>query len=1063
MATYLQGVTDTGFNSVTTTPNLPYLMNALQKVTARYEKNYNDLSNQYSKITNSLLLNPENNEFRNKFLENSKDALKTLSTSDLSVQSNIDQAEQIFSPFWEDKDMLADYAVSKAYQQQKEKYLSLKNSDKKEERDQAWDMGLAYVNLTASEMALAKRGDGSIQNVQARPYISNVNINKELFEELKNLGFENGVITKTYAGNGYIKTITNGKGTKQLYTDVLQKIFKNRLDLRDWFKVQGVTNFQSTVFERMKEDPSLSREEVEFKVKDEFATRQVTAYDKQLENINEQLNGSKDYKGLIRDIDETQESIYNRIDTGVLSMDSTEAKSFFEKLNKKDELIRVKASYEEKINNLKSDDFKKSKGEDYFTTMFMDQFIDDNSSSREAAISEKMTSDSGYASAMNLNERINEYNRTQQEKENKEQQKQNGVGSTITIGDDGQIVVTPNSGEGNKKIKSKEKTASELLDVPVFNPEYSSNAKDLETSSFYNFKENQNNNSQMAIDAASTYLNLSGKTLIGSDISNIKEYIDYLTNYTHGGKPVSSFNKSNLEGVHKALLDKKIITAKNFLDNAPLQLNQLVEYVDRQGANNTNLESIIARSNYNLFSKYYLEADNIEKEFYKQYKKEIPDQKIIKFTEVDKNKEYKFITAQTLLTQYKKGLNATNKFYGINTNPNDIPPVSLIQDYMNGVVMPIPVKKTINAGTSSTTGIAVPAEVTVYNKIIDPKTKLEYNIDPIIKNYGRPEDFIAARKTYEESKGIKFSEFVSSNSKLGGKDWIMSNALTYRNNPDDAVSDKSAKIALDALAYNKGTVIKGGKGVIKPLNFKKLADDSYENEMIKVLEMLFNNKENLNASLISTDLKYQGVSNNLASVKLNFELKKLQEHLIIEGKGKPETERLKKAIQVLATNGLEFSVSKDIFRKYAKDNYMHSALSEKLLKGGDLTATDYEKKNFHYDYRLTLGANDKMLLTYKISSYDTELEGLKEKEESIEYPITIGIDNVLKDVRELGITNGIEINKFLKDQAEQKQRKLEKEQKQQKEKNAPNSRQPGESLEDWKKRIELQGKKMYKE
>jgi hypothetical protein len=1063
MATYLQGVTDTGFNSVTTTPNLPYLMNALQKVTARYEKNYNDLSNQYSKITNSLLLNPENNEFRNKFLENSKDALKTLSTSDLSVQSNIDQAEQIFSPFWEDKDMLADYAVSKAYQQQKEKYLSLKNSDKKEERDQAWDMGLAYVNLTASEMALAKRGDGSIQNVQARPYISNVNINKELFEELKNLGFENGVITKTYAGNGYIKTITNGKGTKQLYTDVLQKIFKNRLDLRDWFKVQGVTNFQSTVFERMKEDPSLSREEVEFKVKDEFATRQITAYDKQLENINEQLNGSKDYKGLIRDIDETQESIYNRIDTGILSMDSTEAKSFFEKLNKKDELIRVKASYEEKINNLKSNDFKKTKGEDYFTTMFMDQFIDDNSSSREAAISEKMTSDSTFISSMTLNERINEYNRTQQEKENKEQQKQNGVGSTININDDGTITVTPNSGK-DKTIKSKERTASELLNVPDVNPGYSSNAKDLETSSFYNFKENQNNYSKLAIDAGSTYLNLSKEALIGSDIPYIKEYIDYLTNYAHGGKPVSTFKKSELEKAHKALLDKKIITAKNFLENAPIQLNQLVEYVDGQGINNTNLESVIARSNYDLFSKYYLEADKIDKEFISQYKKEIPNQNVIKFTEIDKNKEYKFITAQTLLTQYKKGLTGFNRIYGTNINSNVLPPINLIQQYINGSVK----EKKENVYDKTSEDSEYGTLNTVSNDyakyfLIDPKTKIKYDISYIVKNYGTADDFVAARKTYEEDKGTKFSKYLSSNGKLGGTDWIMSKTLTYKNDPADAVQDKSAKIAFEALAANKGTVIKGSGGVIKPLNFKKLADDSYEDEMIKVLEMLFNNKENLNASLISTDLKYQGSDNQSASVKLNFKLKNLQENLIIEGKGKPETERLKKAIQLLATNGLEFSVSKDVFRQYAKDNYMQSSVTEGLLKGNGLTATDFEKNNFHYDYRLTLGANDKMLLTYKIKSYDPELEKWKEEEKSLEYSKEVGIDNVLKDVRELGITNGIEINNFLKNQAEQKQRKLELEQKQQKEKNASNSRQPGESLEDWKKRIELQGKKMYKE
>lgn len=1057
MATYLQGVTDTGFNSVNTTPNLPYMMNALQKVTARYEKNYNELSNEYSKITDSLLLNPENNEFRTKFLDNSKTALKTLSTQDLSIQSNVDQAEQIFSPFWEDKDLMADYITSKDYQKQVQNYNRLKDSDKKEDRDQAWDMGLSYVQLTANEMSLAKRGDGSIASVKVRPYVPYKNLNKEIFEELKNLGYENGVITKAYAGNGYIKTITNGAGTKALYTDVLQKILTNRMDLKEIFKVQGVTYFESTVFDEMKKNPSLSREEIERNVKQEFATKQITSYDKQLNNINEQLNETKDYKGLIRDIAETETSIYNRLDTGALSMDSTEAKSFFEKLNKKDELIRVKSLYEEKINNLKSDDFKKSKGEDYLTSMFMDQFIDDNSSSREAAISEKITSDSGYASAMNLNEKINEFNRTTQQKEEKAQEKQNGVGGTLTIGDDGQITITPNS--ENKKIKSKEKTQSELLNVPFVTSDYFSNAKDLEKSFLYNFVENKYNYSKLATDAAATYLNTS-KSLSGINIPHITEYIDYLNHYTHGGKPVSKFKESEMKEAHKALLDKKIITAGKYSENAPLQLNQLIQHVDEiEDKNNTPYESVVARSNYDLFSKYYLEAGKIEKEFNIQNSNKPINERfsvsLRKHVEKDKNNQYQFITAEKLAKDFPN-LNKENQKFNI--------PIKFMQQYIDGTLSidDEPVYKYNTNSGENRTGRYL--DHTNYY-IKDPTTgKRLYTITNMVNTYGLPKAVAAKKKEYEEDKGIKFSEYVATNGKLGGSDlWIMSKTLTYNNNPADLVQDKSAELALKTIVENKTNLIEGSGGIIKPLNFNKLTDynGAAKEEMTEILGMLFNNQDALNASLSSTNLRYQGSNNESSFIKLNFNLQNLQKNLMLEEKG-AKTARLKKAITVLAGNGLEFNVSKNTFREFAKDDYMQSSVREGLLRGNGLTATDYEKNNFHYDYKLTLGSNDKMILTYTIKSYNPQTKKYKEKEERLEYSKEVGIDNILKDVREVGVANGIEINKFLTNEAEQELERKELEEAQKKESNAPNSRQADESLEVWKKRIELQGKKMYK-
>lgn len=1058
MATYLQGVTDTGFNSVNTTPNLPYMMNALQKVTARYEKNYNDLSNQYSKITDSLLLNPENNEFRAKFLENSKTALKTLSTTDLSVQNNIDQAEQIFSPFWEDKDLLADYSKSKLYQQQVERHNALRSSDKKEDREQAWDMGLAYVQLTAKEMALAKRGDGSIQNIEVRPYIPYKNLNKELFEELKNLGFENGVITKTYAGNGYIKTITNGKGTKALYDDVLQKIFSNRLDLKEIFKVEGTVNFESTVFDEMKKNPSLSRAEVEYNVKKGFATKQITDFDKKLYNINEQLDGTKEYKGLTRDIAETETSIYDRIKTGALKLESDEAKSFFEKLNKRDELVRVKSLYEEKINSLKSNDFYNTKGEDYFTDMFMSKFIDDSSSIREAAISEKMTSDATYVAAMSLNERIKEYNEKQNEKENKAQEKENAAGGTLSV-ENGKIVITPNSED--KKVKAKERTQSELLDVPDVAQDYSSNAKDLETSSFYNYVENKYNYGKMATDAASTYLNKNSR-IQSAKIPNIDKYINYLNHYAHGGKPTTEFEPKDIEAAYKALHDKGIIKVSKYSENAPLQLNQLIEYADNADKTNITYESVVARSNYDLFSKYYVEADNIEKEFNRDNSTKEPAANLKNYVEKNKNNEWQFITAEGMLKNFNKAEIAGKVFsniYGVNIKPN-YPPAKLLQQYYFGNLelkhRDIQKKDPYDKGF-----------ITVRRDefIVDPTTKKEYLLTDFLRKYGTKETVAAKRKEYEKDKGIRFNKFVSPKGEYGSKDWIMSKTLIYTNDPDDLVRDRSSKIAFDAISENKGNLIEKSGGIIKPVNYEELIKEGSSDEMKKVLKLLFNNQKTLDRCVSNTMLTYQGRNNESSNVKIQFDSQKLKDALasvgykMTEGTGSSSST----VINSLATNGIEFNIKKDTFRRFAKDDYMQSSVKNSLLRGGGITATKYEIDNFYYDYTLKLGANDKMILTYKIKSYDPVLEDYKEGEEQIlEYPINIGIDNILKDLREVGVANGIEINKFFKTKTENEQRKKAIEEKQKQVNNAPYTQQPGETLENFKKRIELEGKKMHK-
>ena len=131
MATYIQGVTDTALNPVSYTPDFSFLSNALNKATMRYEKNFKQLADGYSEILNTPILNKGVDERRNQYLNEIKDKLKEVSTTDLSIQSNVNQAEALYAPFWEDKEMIAHMAdTKKRYAEfSKQKAIAAQNPD----------------------------------------------------------------------------------------------------------------------------------------------------------------------------------------------------------------------------------------------------------------------------------------------------------------------------------------------------------------------------------------------------------------------------------------------------------------------------------------------------------------------------------------------------------------------------------------------------------------------------------------------------------------------------------------------------------------------------------------------------------------------------------------------------------------------------------------------------------------------------------------------------------------------------------------------------------------------
>jgi hypothetical protein len=272
MATYLQGVTDTGFNPISYSPNLPFLMNALQKVTARYEKNYNDMSEGYSSILNADIINDVKNKERNGYLDKIKDNLKTISTTDLSVQSNIDAANSLYTPFWEDKSMLSHIADSKARKNQ----LAEQERIKKEHPDYDNYTPTTVMNYYMNKIKTAENPD-IINEVPLINAVGLRNNPKEFQEWLEKNKWKQEA---SVAQNGRVYKQINGDNSLVPYSELYKMYLGNSAQDQynmygEYFKIQAIQDIKYKKKENEKID-----------ISDEEAVQLIPTYyvDQQLKN-----------------------------------------------------------------------------------------------------------------------------------------------------------------------------------------------------------------------------------------------------------------------------------------------------------------------------------------------------------------------------------------------------------------------------------------------------------------------------------------------------------------------------------------------------------------------------------------------------------------------------------------------------------------------------------------------------------------------------------------------------------------------------------------------------------
>ena len=239
MSTYLQGVTDFIPQFQPFQPDLNFYANALQTKQNQYDTNYKALNNVYGQYFYADLTHGDNLKKKDELIKAIDFDLKRVSGLDLSLDQNIDQATQVFKPFYQDQYLMKDMAWTKNINSEKAYGAGLKNNRDEKQRSQYWDDGLKFLQYKTEEFKEASLEETmNMGNASYTPY---VNVIEKAQKIAKDAGFHVESVDSSPDGKWMITT-TNGKQILPALSHLLEAQLGSDPSVIDVYKTQAYVN-----------------------------------------------------------------------------------------------------------------------------------------------------------------------------------------------------------------------------------------------------------------------------------------------------------------------------------------------------------------------------------------------------------------------------------------------------------------------------------------------------------------------------------------------------------------------------------------------------------------------------------------------------------------------------------------------------------------------------------------------------------------------------------------------------------------------------------------------------
>jgi hypothetical protein len=267
------------------------MQNTLGTKQARYDQNFNQVQGMYNSLANAALTQEDNQVARDSYLKTAQQQLSNLASVDLSMDKNRISAENVFTPFYEDREIIKDMTLTQRNTKALQTAYAWRDSKDKEQRDQFNSLAVEYIANGVEKLRTSKRGTGEIFNLEAREFVPFRNIHKELFEGAKEAGYD---VEYTQQNGGHIVTLKNGAKTKEQFYNFAKDFMGNRYDGQN--HVVATVSYERDMKTLRNNNPTATDAEL----KDQYVDLQfgrykqaselaVTNYEKGLTGLNSEL------------------------------------------------------------------------------------------------------------------------------------------------------------------------------------------------------------------------------------------------------------------------------------------------------------------------------------------------------------------------------------------------------------------------------------------------------------------------------------------------------------------------------------------------------------------------------------------------------------------------------------------------------------------------------------------------------------------------------------------------------------------------------------------------------
>ena len=275
MATYLQGITDAVTVLNPPDPGLQFNMQLLQMRQSKYDQAHNKLSKMYGTILSSGLTRDDNIAAREEFFKLVEGDLQKIAGMDLSLDSNVSKAQNVFKQFYTNNYMVKDMVWTKNYQSQMRRADAFKNCvDHTKCGGMYWEDGEKFMQYKRQEFKNASADEAlGAQDVRYIPYN---NMMEQALKDLKEMGgfnFTQDVI----GGDDYQYTTKNGNQITQPMFLMYKQLYEKNPEFHDMYKVMAYNQRNDWMYNRMQSG--------EFKTLNEAAVGYTKAFKEEQETL----------------------------------------------------------------------------------------------------------------------------------------------------------------------------------------------------------------------------------------------------------------------------------------------------------------------------------------------------------------------------------------------------------------------------------------------------------------------------------------------------------------------------------------------------------------------------------------------------------------------------------------------------------------------------------------------------------------------------------------------------------------------------------------------------------